>query len=200
MGWIIALAIILLLAVLPLGVSAKYDAGGVLVRLIVGPVKVTLYPFKKKEKKEKPKEDKPKPQAKAAKKEAAPEDKKGGKLSDFYPLIETALAMLNDFRKKLRVEVLEMKITMAGDDPCDLAVNYGRAWTALGNLLPRLERVLVIKKRDLQVQCDFTADTTRVYARADVTITLGRMLYIAVRYGVRAIRQLLKIKKGGAEK
>ena len=41
MGWIIALALLFLLA-LPLGVSARYDSGGVNVRLIAGPVRLTL--------------------------------------------------------------------------------------------------------------------------------------------------------------
>ena len=55
MGWLIAAGILVLLAVLPLGVSAVYDAGGALAKLIVGPVRLTLYPAKSgKEKKKKP--------------------------------------------------------------------------------------------------------------------------------------------------
>ena len=111
--------------------------------------------------------------------------------------------MLGAFRRKLRVNVLELKLILAGDDPCDLAVNYGKAWAALGNLLPRLERVFVIKKRDLEVECDFTANETLVTARLDLTITLGRLLALGVVYGIRALITFLKIKKkrkGGAVK
>ena len=198
MGWLIALAVIVLLAVLPLGASVKYDAGGPLVRLIIGPWHPALYPRKKQEKPEKEKKDKPKKKS-GPKTKSAPEKKSGGKLTDFLPLAQTALALLNDLRRKLRVKNLELKIIMAGDDPCDLAVNYGRAWAALGNLMPRLERFLVIRKRDLQVECDFTADETYIYARMDVTITLGRLVYLAARYGVRALKQFMKIQKGGAE-
>ena len=90
---------------------------------------------------------------------------------------------------------------MAADDPCDLAVNYGRAWAAVGNLMPRLERVFVIQKRNIDVECDFTADKTRVLARLDLTITLGRMLGLVFaligRAGVELIRIVLK-RKGGA--
>ena len=96
---------------------------------------------------------------------------------------------------------LEVKLVMAGGDPCDLAMNYGKAWTAIGNLLPRLENVLVIKKRDIDVECDFVASKTTIYVRLDLTITLGRILAIAVVYGFRAIVEFLKIKnkrKGGA--
>ena len=221
MGWIITLGILVLLAILPLGASVKYDEDGSLVRLIAGPVKITLFPRPKKPKKEKkpkeankekkPKQTKEKSAAKqkpAEKKAAAsktePEKKKsGGPVTDFLPLLKVALDLLNDFRRKLRVNRLEAKIVMAGGDPCDLAINYGRAWAAVGNLMPRLERVLVIKKRDIDVECDFTASQTTICARLDLTITLGRILAIAVVYGFRAVVEFIKInnkRKGGASK
>ena len=90
---------------------------------------------------------------------------------------------------------------MAADDPCDLAVNYGRAWTALGNLLPMLDNLLVIKKRDLEIECDFIADETLVIAGADITITVGKTLGLLGRYGFRAVKEFIKLKnkrKGGA--
>ena len=214
MGWIITLGILVLLAILPLGASVKYDADGPLVRLIAGPVKITLFPRPKKPEKEKKQKEqkaeskpaaKKKPaQKKAEEPEKQPEEKKsGGPVTDFLPLLKVALDLLNDFRRKLRVNRLEVKLVMAGGDPCDLAINYGKAWAAIGNLMPRLEKVLVIKKRDIDVECDFVASKTTIYARLDLTITLGRILAIAVVYGVRAVVEFIKInnkRKGGASK
>ncbi len=212
MGWLIALAVLVLLASLPLGVSVKYDSGGPLVRLLAGPGKLTLYPRPKKKPKpekktsekpaepEKPKQEEPKP-PQPPKEEAPKPQEKGGSLLDFLPLVKTALDLLGDFRRKLRVRNLELKLILAGNDPCDLAVNYGRANVAMGNLLPQLERLFVIKKRDIQVECDFTASETLVIARLDVTITLGRLLSLGVWYGLRALKEFLTIKKkrkGGA--
>lgn len=212
MGWLIALAVLVLLAALPLGVSVKYDSGGPLVRLLAGPGKLTLYPRPKKKpkpekkapekpaKSEKPKQEEPKP-PQPPKEEAPKPKEKGGRALDFLPLVKTALDLLGDFRRKLRVKNLELKLILAGNDPCDLAVNYGRANAAMGNLLPQLERLFVIKKRDIQVECDFTASETLVIARLDVTITLGRLLSLGVRYGLRALKEFLTIKKkrkGGA--
>lgn len=212
MGWLIALAVLVLLAALPLGVSVKYDSGGPLVRLLAGPGKLTLYPRPKKKPKpekkapekpakpEKPKQEEPKP-PQPPKEEAPKPQEKGGRALDFLPLVKTALDLLGDFRRKLRVKNLELKLILAGNDPCDLAVNYGRANAAMGNLLPQLERLFVIKKRDIQVECDFTASETLVIARLDVTITLGRLLSLGVRYGLRALKEFLTIKKkrkGGA--
>ena len=214
MGWIITLGILVLLAILPLGASVKYDADGPLVRLIAGPVKITLFPRPKKPEKEKKQKEqkaeskpaaKKKPaQKKAEEPEKQPEEKKsGGPVTDFLPLLKVALDLMNDFRRKLRVNRLEVKLVMAGGDPCDLAINYGKAWAAIGNLMPRLEKVLVIKKRGIDVECDFVASKTTIYARLDLTITLGRILAIAVVYGVRAVVEFIKInnkRKGGASK
>ena len=225
MGWLITLGILVLLAILPLGVSVKYDEDGPVVKLIAGPVKITLFPRKKKDKKEKKKEQPKQPEeiqkpeaaepetakaespqtekpAKNNKKETAAQ-KSGGPITDFLPLVQIALEMLGAFRRRLRVNLLELKLIMASDDPCDLAVNYGRAWTAVGNLMPRLERVFVIKKRNIEVECDFEASQTRVIARLDLTITLGRILATVVVYGIKALIEFLKIKNkrtGGASK
>lgn len=203
MGWLIASAVIVLLAILPLGVSAIYDEAGPLIRLIFGPVKLRVFPARKKSsdrKKEKSKKQKEKPAAQSGKAQSA---SKGGKLKDFLPIVHTILDFLVDFHRKIRVNRLEMKLTMAGDDPCDLAVNYGRAWALLGNLDPQLDRFFIIKKKDLQIQCDFEDTDTRVTARLDLTITLGRLLALAARYGVRVLREFLsimKLRKGGAVK
>ena len=201
MGWLITIAVFAALAVLPLGVSVAYDGAGLLVRVIAGPVLVTLIPAKKMAKKEKKTREKKPKKASAPAKVASTEAQKGGSLKEFIPLVQIALDMMDAFRRKLRVNWLEAKIVLAGDDPADLAINYGRAWTALGNLWPRLESFLVIRKRSVEVQCDFAADQTLITARLDVTITLGRMLAISVVYGIRAIKEFLRIRKqnkGGA--
>ena len=128
---------------------------------------------------------------------------KGGSVLDFLPLVRVGLDFLGDFRRKLRLNRLELKMIMASGDPCDLAINYGRAWAAIGNLFPLLERAFVIKKHDIEVECDFTASETLIVARLDITITLGRIIALAVRYAIRALLELLKImksRKGGASK
>ena len=212
MGWLIAFLILFLLAILPLGASVLYDEDGPRVRIVAGPVKLQVFPMKKKPKKDKSKTEKPKKEKKPGKKTApaenapakqpAPKPKTGGSVLDFWPLVRVALDLLNDLRLKLRVDHLKLHMTMAADDPCDLAINYGRMNASLAGLITQLERFLVIKKRDVHIDCDFAADQTVILARLDLTITLGRILSIAVRYGVRALTTFLKIKKqreGGAD-
>ena len=207
MGWLIFLAILVLLAILPLGASVLYDADGPRVRIVAGPVKIQVFPMKKKPKKDKTKKEKPqkepkKPAQAGEAQKPFPKPRTGGSWTDFLPLVQVALDLLNDLRRKLRVNHLLLHLTLAGDDPCDLAVNYGRMNASLAALIAQLERVLVIQKRDVHVDCDFTANETVILARLDLTITLGRILSIAVRYGVRGLMTFLKIKKqreGGAD-
>ena len=215
MGWLITLGIVLLLAVLPIGVRLRYNSEGIVLKILAGPVKITLLPRTTKKKKEKKKketkaakdpaeENLPKPpQPPKQPKEKKPKAEKGGSLLDFLPLVKTALDFLGDFRRKLRLDNLYLRLILAGDDPCDLAVNYGRAWAAVGNLLPQLEKWFVIKKRDIEVECDFETSQTLVIAHLDLTITLGRLLAAVVRFAVRALIEYLKFRKkrkGGAVK
>ena len=68
------------------------------------------------------------------------------------------------------------------------------AWAAVGNLLAALQRAFVIQKRDVEVQCDFLGEETKVVFAMDLTITLGRILGLLVKYGIRAVAILLKMK------
>lgn len=216
MGWLIALAILILIGFIRVGVLVRYDADGPLLRLILGPLKLTLVPDKKKSRKD----DKHVfgKEKKQSKKSAAPQDKlptdpppapkpakkkSGGSLTDFLPLVKVALDFVGDFFRRLRFQDLYLRLILAGDDPCDLAMNYGRAWAAFGNLAPVLDNALNIKKRDLEIECDFVSEQTTVIAGADITITIGRILYLLVRYGYRALKEFIKMKKkrkGGAAK
>ena len=215
MGWWITLGVVTLLAILPLGVRVCYDSAGPLVKVVLGPVKIKVYPRPKKTEKPK-KETKKQPEAAPAPEEAhlpkppqppapktPPKKEKGGSLKDFLPFVKLGLDFLGDFRRKLRVKQLYLRLILAGEDPCDLAVNYGKTWTAVGSLIPALERWFVIKNRDVEVECDFTASETLVVARLEITITLGRLLSLAAVYAVRGIREFIVFRnkrKGGALK
>lgn len=214
MGWWIFWGILALILLLPLGASIFYDAAGVRVLVIAGPVRFTVFPMKKKEKKKKqdpqpePAEKKREPvqpaqtQPQEAEKPALPEapkppqeaEEKGGSLLDFLPLVELALKFVGEFfHKTLHIDVLYLKLTMAGDDPADLAINYGKTWAALGNLWPYVDRMFTIKKRDIQVQCDFEASQPLVNARVDITLNLARLLGLILGYGFRIAVKFLQI-------
>lgn len=196
MGWLIALAVIGGLAVLPLGVRGMYDSDGPRLWLLLGPARIALFPSRKGKKiKSKPRKKQPQTKVEADGK------KQGGSYSDFLPIVKVILDFLGDFRRKLRVKRLELRIIMAGDDPCDLAENYGKACAALASLEPQLERAFVIKKKDLRLDCDFTESKSQVWCLIDLTISLGRLLSLLIRHGRTGLGEFMKLKKrrkGGA--
>lgn len=195
MGWLIALAVIAGIAILPVGIRGVYRESEAGAWLLLGPFKFRLYPAK-------PKAKKNKATAQPKKNAANSSAQKGGNLSDFYPIARTVLDFLEQLRRKVWVKNLELKVILAGGDPCDLAVNYGRAWAALGSLMPQLDRFLLIRKRNVEVECDFVAVSTRVYAKLDATLPVARALCLGTRHGIKIIKDILKLKKlrkGGAE-
>ena len=199
-GWLIALGVLILLAIMPIGVSAVYNTDGAQVRVGIGPVRWTVYPTKKKRSSTKKEKEKTVQSGKKTKGKEPLE--KGGSWTDFMPLIKTLLAFLGQLRRKVCVKYLRMNLILADADPCDLAIHYGSAWAALGNLMPHLENLFRIKKRDVQVQCDFTAQSTVIYARADISIPFARLLALVLRYGIRALVQYANItnkRKGGTQ-
>lgn len=198
MGWLIAIGILVLIAILPIGVSLVYHAGEAFCWLLFGLVKIRMFPRGKKKKEKPPKNVKNREKGKLEKADTKPK----GSWKDFLPIVRVGVEFLGKLRHKIRVKRLELNVVMAGEDPCDLALNYGRVWAGVGNLMPLLEQIFVIKKRDIQVKCDFTAEDTKVSGRLDITITVGRAICLAIKYGVKALREyfkIIKLRKGGAD-
>lgn len=200
MGWLIALVVLILLGLIPVGIYAAYDRGGAAVSLIVGPFRIRLYPKLRASTKRSKRSDKTH-SANDASNANESQKKQPGTLDDFRDILRLVLNFLSDFRRKLRIRNLEFKIILANDDPCDLSVNYGRAWIVLGSLMPQMERLFVIKRRNFEVECDFLAEQTLVETRIDMTITVGRLLWIVIYHGFPGLRKynkIIKRVKGGA--
>ena len=69
-------------------------------------------------------------------------------------------------------------------------------------VIPLLENAFIIKRRDLEVECDFLGDKTTITARLDITITIGRLFFLLIVRGIPIFRELLKqmkTRKGGAK-
>ena len=191
MGWLIALAVVASVLFLPLGFSAIYRQDDPGVWLLIGPLRFRVYPGRQKKKSKKSTQENEKKDA-----------SKGGSYKDFWPVVRTIYAFLGEFRRKILVKRLDLKVILAGDDPADLAVNYGRSWAALGSLMPQLKRLFRIREQNIEVECDFTAEETLVYARIDAILTLMRTIHLLSKHGIKIIKQLLelkKLRKGGAQ-
>ena len=206
--WMIVLlifAIFFLIGCIPVGADVSYLGGALTVKAKIGLLRLTLLPKKPKkpQKQKKPKKSKEKPMPKPEK----PKEKKkpqllSGGISGVMELLQFACDTLGDLRRKLRMERLELHVYFgAGDDAAKTAVSYGRAWALIGAMLPMLERIFVIKERDIGAELDYNKEEKMTLdARLRITITIGRAFALALRAGIRFLKIYKEMNKGGAEK
>ena len=201
-----ALYILLALAALvaavllaPVGLRLRYDREGLAAWVILGPVRLGLGK-KKPPKKKPPKPPKGNHSAKPGGESGdAPPPESGGTLAGLKVYLPTAKAMLGAVRRRLTVRRLTLLVNLAGDDPCDLAVNYGRTWAALGSGLALLEGAFRIRQRRVEVACDFAGEETRIYGELVIVACPARLLAVAIRYGWQLLKIYWNQKKGGAD-
>ena len=189
MKWLLLIAILLFaVCLMPIGIVADYSNVGFRAALKIGPILYRFYPKKKSRTKGK--------KGKDVKEIAitAQEEKSGGKLTDFLPLVRTILNFLGDLKGRMRVNQLQLKIILAEDDPCDLSVHYGKTWAAVGGLQMHLDKLFRIKNQKIEVECDYLADATTVLGSVDVSLGFLQLLTLVIRYGLQGFKQFNDIK------
>lgn len=180
---LLILAVFVLIGCIPVGVDAAYLGGEFTLRAKLGPVRLSLVPGRKKQKApaaQKPENSAPKPEKK--KRFAF-----SGGVSEILELLRFACDLLGELRRKLRMERLFLRVRFgAGNDAAKSAIAYGRAWAAIGAMLPCLERIFVIGKRDVGAELDLQEkEKMTVDARVVISITIGRALALALYAAVR---------------
>lgn len=199
MTLLVIFAVLVLIGCIPVGVDARYSADGVFLTAKLGPFRLQLLPQKpkKKPKKRKPQQKQPKKTpAKAEPQAKKPNPLLSGGVDGLMQLLDLAFDTLGDLRRKLRVNELTLYVLIGGaDDPAKAAMGYGRAWAAIGAITPSLERLFVIKKRDIRPALDYTISNTQIDAHLVTTITIGRSLALALRAGIRFLKILNERKK-----
>lgn len=205
--WMIVLlifAVLFLIGCIPVGADVLYLDGALTLKAKLGPFWLKLIPRPEKHRAPKSKKEK-KPAAKKQADTAEPKEKKpspllSGGVSGILELLRFAGDVLGELRRKLRLDDLMLRVRFgAGDDAAKTAIQYGRAWAAIGAVMPCLERIFVIKKRDIGAELDYNEkEKMRVDAHLLITITIGRALALAVYAGVRFLKLYNGMKKGGA--
>lgn len=221
--WMVLLlifGILFLIGCIPVGVDAAYLGGSFTLKVKIWLLRLQLLPARPKKAKKSTAKDGKKPAggkdkapaakeaqtADGAEKPAQATPKKAfltGGVQEILDLARLAADTLGNLRRKLRMEELMLRVRFGGgDDAAKTAILYGRAWAVIGALLPCLERIFVIKKRDIGAELDYNVDEKMaVDAHMVLTITIGRALAFALRAGIGFLKiyQAYQDKnKGGA--
>ena len=192
--WMIVLlvfAVLFLIGCIPLGLDAQYQEGTFLLRAKIGPFWLSRIPRRKKRKGTAAAEEKPDAPAKKTLLTLP-----AGSASETWELLRFLSDVLGALRRKIRLDELTLHVRFgAGDDAAKTAIRYGRAWAIIGVVMPHLERIFVIKKRDIQPVLDYNEKEMKVDAHLALTITIGRAISLAGRAGVRFLKLWLNKKK-----
>ena len=175
----IILIVIILIALLRLGVSAEYSAGGMSVVVRAGPLALSVFPRKMKWKPEGKKKKRPKKPKKKKEKKAKPEAKKPGAFKTFLDILSAASKSLSRLRRRLLIKELTIHFIAAGDDPAKAAIGFGASNAVFGMVVPVLEKAFRIKRCDLRSSADFDATEAYIYLKASISLAVWEAIYIA---------------------
>lgn len=207
-GWIILLIILgLLLTVLltPAGVWFSYDQGDISLDVRFGPIRRRIFPGKPKpeepEKEKKPKKKRKKPPKEGEKEEKEKEKPPKAKINReqiFYTLEKLPPILgraLGGTRRRVRIKPLKVHLLVAGYDPADTAVLYGKLEAALSAGLPVLRRAVRIRDEDIRLFLDFSQERMDCIAEVGVALRPWDLLAIGGRAGISLLRWFLGFRK-----
>lgn len=203
-GWYILIGIILFIAlimIIPVGIDAGYD-DDLSAKLVIGFVKITLYPPKPK----KPKKDKEKKKEKTKEEKEKPEEKKPNIIKEkgISWLVEVirqaaviAGGVLRDFFKHLKIRELNISITYAGKDAEDTAVKYGYFCLSVYPAVSILTSVAKCKSYGVDIAPNFNNGAQSVYA-VDISLRIRIFWIFALvfRHGFKALKLILSLRRG----
>lgn len=189
----IVLAVLLLI---PIGVDGGYttEASGLQLAVKVGPFRLGLLPKKEKapkaKKKKKKKKKKEKPEDSEKKKEKKPLDFK-----KILQLVKLGLRALGRFRRRLNIDYLRFRYTVATDDPFNTAMQFAAVNSAVGGLCPLVDNAFNIKTREIGIYSDFLREKPVIDFWLTATINLLDLFYIAFAFGIDYLIVTIKQKR-----
>ena len=203
-GWIVLLIILgLLLTVLltPAGVRFTYEHGEMSLDVRFGPIRRRIFPGKEKPEKPEEKEKEKKPGKKRQKPPKGEKEKKEEKekppkakisreqilyaLEKLPPILGRALG---GTRRRVRIKPLKVHLLVAGYDPADTAVLYGKLEAALSAFLPVLRRAVRIRDEDIRLFLDFSQEQMDCIAELGTTLRPWDLLAVGGRAGISLLR------------
>lgn len=150
-------------------------------------IKIPLYPKRQKKinskkfKKGYPKEEKTKTAPKEKKKKVPGEKPPLG--DTVSTVLELIKLLFSRFFKHLRLDISKIIVVVGGEDAAKCAITYGVISQAVAYLLEFLDNNLKISKKrggEINVLCDFTAESTTYDIHISASLTVWQILDIGI--------------------
>lgn len=186
---LLILLVLFALGRIRIGAQVEYCEDGLFVRVRAWAFLIPVYPMKKKK-------TGVKKVGKAASQK--PKQKKGGTLKLVLDLLPAVLETAGKFRRRLRVDKLELLLNICASDPADAAMRYGQANALLGSIWQPVTSVFHVKDGHAHVGVDFEGSESSLYLLASVSLTIAQALGLILGFCFRAVGILIRTRTGRA--
>lgn len=196
--WAAVLTVLFLIGQIRLGGVVVYGADGLRAWARFGRFRISVFPLKEKEKAPKKKKAAKKTPRQGEKKvqPAKPRrEKAGGALDYARSLLPVALEAAKHTFGKLRMDKLELRLTVGASDPADAATRYGQASAVLGTFWYPLTQAFRVVDGYAKVELDFDRTDMALYAESSLSLKLGQLVWLALYFGSKALRAVLAARK-----
>ncbi len=204
MVFLIILGVLVLLIaaimLIPIGADIGYEKGKIHVSAKAAGVMIQLFPRKKKPETDEPKPPKKKKEKKPKKPKEPGEEKPKEKkkldvtLDEILDLLKAVLNGLGYFADRIRVDRFVLHLLVAGYDPYNVAMAYGKVNAWLSGMAPMCKK-LNAKNSDVWTAVDFTEDWPQVEFAIGMSFRIGLIFGMVLRIGFAALKVLLRRKK-----
>lgn len=181
---IIILALLVLLALLPLGVNASYD-GAFRLSALIWFYPVRLYPPK----------DKPEPEPQESETEEKPKRSLPRfTAKEWRELIKTAYRALRRFKHGVYFNNIMLHCMVSANDPYDAVMRYNAVNGFVGGMMPIFESDFKVRHRDVIIDLDTDSGISSIKFDVRANVRLGTIIAVAIAAGVKILKILIKNK------
>lgn len=184
----VILAFLVVIAYVKVGITVLWN-NALTLRLMIGPFRFTLSPGKRQSSGPKDKSNTP------GRKSSRKREKKSPWLQVLLSNWEELLCFAGRVLRTPVLNPLVLKVTFGGEDPAESALNYGRAWAAIGAIMPLAENSFRIGRREIDVEYDRTASGISVYAKVSLSLRFGQCVRLVVSALILVLRFYRQMKQ-----
>ena len=189
-----ALAAVFLLGGLRVGLRGEYTPETAGAWLRVGPTEFRLFPRQEEKKPDRPKKARQEGTG-GGKQPRPPFLSRRGLLELGRRLFPLLLEAAGQFRRKLQIDELRLRLVAGAPDPADAALRYGQANALLGAIWQPVTRVFHVKDGWARVEVDFERTEPALYGRVSLSLTVGELAALGLSFGVKALSVLLAVRR-----
>ena len=184
-GWLIALAVLLLILWTKVGVYLSWESRQAVLKVRIGYLRFQLWPDGK------PK----KPEARKQTRQPAPVLRQQGNTmlkKWLYAIWNNRQTLLDFLRKAMKaptLDLLRLHVAVGHPDPVTCALTYGSTCAAIGTGLPVLYRTFRVRKQDIDVTCRYDLPKTQTEGEAELTVRI----YLLIALGFAGLKLLYQV-------